>query len=345
MNMRKNRTVSLLCLAAALSAPGGLSAQDPVGTVSYALPQTTITIEVEAVREYFYAGPYAKYAQKYLGVDARQSDQTTCTLSTVRMTPYIEADQNFRYYVNPDKATQSFLSLTAQGLVAVTDGNFGESAEWRFTSQSGADFNGKGVSSNLTSEAATLYRGVKEDASYNRIAVQQNMVVRKSLEQRAKEAADMIFNLRQKRVQIVTGDTDATYSGEAMGAALKEIASLEKEYMSMFIGYSDFQTQKLKCDVVPEKDRKSQTYVAFRISDTDGIVSADNMSGKPYLLEVIPQQIGESAGKEVHSKSNVAIYRIPAICTVRLSDGVTSFLQDRIAVYQLGTEGYFPLAK
>lgn len=220
------------------------------------------------------------------------------------MTPYIEADQNFRYYVNPDKATQSFLSLTSQGLIAVNDGSFGESAEWRFTTQAGADFNGKGVSSNLTSEAATLYRGVKEDASYNRIAVQQNMVVQKSLEQRAKEAADMIFNLRQKRVQIVTGDTDATYSGEAMGAALKEISALEKEYMSMFIGYSDFQTQKLKCDVVPVKNRKSQTYVAFRISDTDGIVSADNMSGKPYLLEIVPQPIGEASGKGAQAKSN-----------------------------------------
>ena len=245
MNMKNHRTVSLLCLAATLLPAGGIMAQDPMGTVSYSLPQTTITIEVEAVREYFYAGPYAKFAQKYLGVDARQADQTTCRVSTVRMTPYIEADQNFRYYVNPDKATQSFLSLTSQGLIAVTDGSFGESAEWRFTSQAGADFRGKGVSSNLTSEAATLYRGVKENASYNRIAVQQNMVVQKSLEQRAKEAADMIFNLRQKRVQIVTGDTDATYSGEAMGAALAEISALEKEYMSMFIGYSDFQTQKL----------------------------------------------------------------------------------------------------
>ena len=79
MNKMKKtfRTLSLLALAA-LSAPS--YAQDLVGTVSYALPQTTITMEVEAVREYFYAGPYAKYAEKYLGVQARQADQTTCTL-------------------------------------------------------------------------------------------------------------------------------------------------------------------------------------------------------------------------------------------------------------------------
>ena len=71
MNMKNYRTVSLLCLAAVLLPAGRISAQDPMGTVSYSLPQTTITIEVEAVREYFYAGPYAKFAQKYLGVDAR----------------------------------------------------------------------------------------------------------------------------------------------------------------------------------------------------------------------------------------------------------------------------------
>ena len=339
--MKSRNILTALCLAGALLPAAGTYAQDAMGTVSYALPQTTITLEVEAVREYFFAGPYAKYAQKYLGVDARQEDQTTCTLSAVKMTPYIEADQGSRFYVTPDKNSTSFLSLMSQGLIAVNDGNFGDGSQWRFASQAGADFSDKGVSSNLTSEATTLFRGVNG----NRVGVQQNMVVQKSLEQRAKEAAEMIFELRKKRVQIVTGDTDATYSGEAMGAALAEIAALEKEYMSMFIGYSDLQTQKLKCDVVPEKGRKSQTYVAFRLSDTDGIVSSDNMSGKPYLLELTPQEVSAASGKGSAAKGNVAVYRIPAICTVKLTDGVNPILQDRIAVYQLGIESYFPLGK
>ena len=255
-DMKMKKALTFLLAAAALLPAVKTAAQDPMGTVSYALPQTTITLEVEAVRENFYAGPYAKFAQKYLGVDARQEDQKTCSLTAVKMTPVIEADQSNRFFITPDKNSMSFLSLTSQGLIAVNDGSFGNGSQWRFASQAGADFSDKGVSSNLTSEATTLFRGVDG----NRVGVQQNMVVQKSLEQRAKEAAEMIFDLRKKRVQIVTGDTDATYSGEAMGAALAEIAALEKEYMSMFIGYSDFQTQKLKCDVVPEKNRKSQTY-------------------------------------------------------------------------------------
>lgn len=338
--MRINRTLTIMLAAAAMLPAVESAAQDPVGTVSYALPQTTITLEVEAVREQFYAGPYAKFAQKYLGVDARQEDQATCRLSSVKMVPCIEADQSQRYFITPDKNSMSFLALTAQGLIAVNDGTFGNGSEWRFASQAGGNFSDKGVSSNLTSEATTLIRGVDG----NRVAIQQNMVVQKPLEQRAKEAAEMIFDLRKKRVQIVTGDTDATYSGEAMGAALAEIAALEKEYMSMFIGYSDFQTQKLKCDVVPEKDRKSQTYVAFRLSDADGIVSADNVSGKPYLLELTPQAISPAAGKGSSARGAVAVYRIPAVCTVKLTDGVNPILQDRVAVYQLGVESYFPLS-
>ena len=337
--MRLNRRLTTL-LACVLASASAAFAQDAMGTVSYALPQTTITFEVEAVLESFHAGPYAKYAQKYLGVNARQEDQKTCVLSAVKMTPYIEADQSQRFYVTPDKGAMSFLSLTSQGLVAVSDGSFGNGSQWRFASQADGDFSDKGVSSNLTSEATTLFRGVDG----NRVGVQQNMVVQKSLEQRAQEAAGMIFDLRKKRVQIVTGDTDATYSGEAMGAALAEIAALEKEYMSLFIGYSDFQTQRMKCDVVPEKDRKSQTYVAFRLSDTDGIVSPDNMSGRPYLLELAPQAISPASGKPAAVKGAVAVYRIPAICSVKLTDGVNPILQDRVAVYQLGYESYFPIS-
>ena len=215
--MNKTRTIAALLLAAVIFPVGRLSAQDPAGAVSYALPQTTISLEVEAVIEYFHAGPYARYAQKYLGVEAGLEDRSTCTLSAVRMTPCIEADQNHRHFLVPGKnGIPSFVTLTSQGLIAVNDGNFGKSSQFRFASQAAGDFADKGVSSNLTSEATTLFRGVDG----NRIGVQQSMVVQKSLEQRAKEAADMLFELRRKRVQIVIGDTDATYSGEAMGAAL-----------------------------------------------------------------------------------------------------------------------------
>ena len=339
----------IVMLAAVL--PQLMSAQkgsDPVGFLTYSLPSTTISLDVEAVQEKFYAGPYARYAEKYLGIKARQTDETTFQITQIRMVPLLEADQSRRYTVNVKKGTidATFLKLSASGLVSFSDANFGDESVWRFPTRTQGDFSDKGVSSNLTSEATTLYRNSKTESAYSRVAVQQSMVVEKSLEQKAAETAEMILKLRQQRLQIVTGDTDATYSGEAMGAAIEEITRLEKEYMTLFIGYSDFQQQQMRFDVIPQPDLESQMYVAFRLSDTAGLVPADNLSGKPIVMEIVPQAFAEpqvSADILANAKEVEVYYRIPAICTVKLMDGANLLLQSRMPVYQLGKESSLPV--
>lgn len=317
---------------------------DPEGSLVYSLPLTSVRLQVEAQKETFHAGPYAKYAKKYLGIDAKQNDATSYSVVSVDMCPLVEADLAARFTVAPGAGMPMFLSMTSQGLVSVS---FAASSDtkWRFPVAAKGDFSDKGLTSALTSESATLYRNVKSESSYNKVAIQQEMVVQKSLDAKAKEAAEMIFNLRKKRVQIVTGDTDATFSGEAMTSAINEISKLESEYMSMFIGYSEFSSQKMNYDVVPTKDNESQLYVAFRLSDSKGLVPADDLSGKPYLLEFSKQDVTVPADKSSKAKGAVAHYRVPSMCTVKLTDGVNVLLQSRIAVYQLGVESTFPLSK
>lgn len=342
--MNKGRLLIALAamLCAPVMSPAQSGSQDPEGTLVYSLPMTTVRLEVVARQEKFYAGPYAQYAQKYLGIDARQKDAETFTVESVKMTPLVEADQKYRYTITPGTSMPAFLSLTAQGLVSVSASAAGETA-WRFPAAGKADFSNKGVASNLTSESTTLYRNVKSESSYNKVAVQQEMVVQKSTEAKAKEAAEMIFSLRKKRVQIITGDTDATFSGEAMSSAISEISKLEAEYMSMFIGYSDYSEQRMNYEVIPEKENEGQMYVAFRISDSKGLLPADDMSGKPYLLEFTVEPVTVPAVKSA-SSGKMAHYRVPASCMVKLSNGVDVLLQSRMPVYQLGVESTFPFS-
>jgi hypothetical protein len=297
------------------------------------------------VQENFYAGPYARYAEKYLGIKARQKDESTIHLTEVRMTPLVEADQSRRYNISVAKGQveASFLKLSSQGLISFADANYGEVPQWRFPKSGQADFSSKGVSSNLTSESATLYHKTKDGSAYNKVAVQQNVVVEKSLEKRAAETAATIFSLREKRIQIVTGDTDATYSGEAMAAAVEELTRLEQEYLTLFMGYSEYKTQKMNFDVLPQAG-DVQKYIAFRISDTDGLVPADNISGKPVLMELVPQAIMPAdAVNAKAAKIPSVYYRVPAICTLKLLNGTNLVLQSRVAVYQLGVESSFPV--
>ena len=319
---------------------------DPEGYLTYSLPSTTIVVEVEAVQEKFFAGPYARYAEKYLGIKARQKNETTYQITMLNLKPLVEADQNRRFSIPVKKSAvdATFLKLSSQGLISMADGTFGDATVWRFPKSGKGDFAERGVSSNLKSESATLYRNQKTESEYNRIAVQQNMVVEKTQEQKAAEAAEMIIRLREQRLQIVTGDTDATYSGEAMGVAIEEMTRLEKEYMSLFVGYSDFQEQKMSFDITPSAERESQMYVAFRISDTAGLVPADNLSGKPVVMEIVPQNVTDpQVTEEVKSKLPLVHYLVPAICTVRVKEGADILIQSRIPVYQLGREGSMPV--
>ena len=62
----KRYIIALLALSV-IFAPSVSNAQDkadPSGYVTYSLPSTVIALEVDAVQEKFYAGPYAKFAEK-----------------------------------------------------------------------------------------------------------------------------------------------------------------------------------------------------------------------------------------------------------------------------------------
>ena len=111
------------------------------GKIVYSLPSTTVSMEVEAVREAFHAGPYAEYAMKYLGVEARLEDKTTYTVTGIRLVPYVEADPTAVYEINTGASSVTsadFLKLSSQGLVSLP-GGFSERPEiWRFPSQSPA---------------------------------------------------------------------------------------------------------------------------------------------------------------------------------------------------------------
>lgn len=344
------RTFMMLALAAMPFIASAQKSSDPEGYVTYSLPSTTLVLDVEAVQENFYAGPYARYAEKYLGIKARQKDETVWQITQVSLTPVVEADLARRYSLalTAEDADLSFLKLTSAGLISLSDGGYGLPQNWRFPVDGGADFSDKGVSSNLKSEATTLYRNDRRESQFSKVSVQQNMVVEKTLEQKAAEAAQTIIRLREQRLQIVTGDTDATYSGEAMEAAVNELTRLENEYMSLFVGYSDFQTQKATFDVVPSADRESQMYVAFRISETAGPVPSDNLSGKPVVMEIVPQTVAviepedPKAAKKA-AKLQKVNYLIPAVCTVKIKDGSELLIQSRVPVYQLGVLASMPV--
>jgi len=350
--MNKIFKISLLLLTINLVTINSANAQventsNPEGTVVYSLPQTTLHISVEAEREVYTPGPYAKYAKKYLGLDVEQNKKQTYTLSSIKLTPYLEADPAARYILNVGKfssfTAKEMFKMTSQGLILLADASKGNAEFWRFpTLAENLKEDGTSATSNFTSEKTTLYKSIKNsDGTYNKISIQQSQVVEKSIERKAQEIANIIFKLREQRMNIICGNTDATYSGNAMAAAIEEMHNLESDYMSLFLGKTESATQKMSFDVTPDAKAANQLYIAFRISDSKGLTLADDVSGRPIALEVsVPNietapSIINAKGKK--SKDVVSInYRVPSICLVKVIDGQNILLQNRVPLYQFG---------
>lgn len=327
------RTFFALILALA-----GIPAATAQNTVSYALPQTTLEFTVEASKETFHAGPYARFAGKYLGVDARTDEGTSYSISSIKVRTLVEADPNTRYTVTLNSnSSLLFLQLTNEGLVAGPEGAFSVDAGWKYPKENEAEFATRGLPANLTMEENTLY-------TQGRGTVMQSALVEKSDEMKAAEVASRIFEIRENRYKILVGDTDATYSGEAMKATIDALDKMESDYLSLFLGYSENSVQTATFEVVPSVSRKNQIYVAFRLSDTSGLVGPGDIDGNPIYLELVPEASG-AAPEKLTGKSDVIRYRIPAVCGLTLKDMKNTLLSMRVPVYQLGREAEYPTFK
>lgn len=323
--MRKIWTTLFLALGFAVSA----QAQE----VTYALPVTTLTLKVEVQQESFYAGPYASYAQKFLNLDVRDSDEVTSAVTSIELIPGVEADPKALFTCDAENAT--LLALSSQGLIALQNRTESESLSWRFLPPVHTGFEGS-ISSPDKLETRITYKKIQGENGIIQVPVEHKVKQAKSLEDKAAEAAEMVLKVRKDRLNIVSGDTDASYSGEAMSAALKELDRFEEEYLALFRGHSIKRTNVYYFDVTPDPQLKNQRYLAFRLTDTGPI--PEGSKGIPYYLELEPQPMLFPEDNRAKAKTTVIRYRIPVVCNVRLTSEGKRLLEARVPVYQLGME-------
>ncbi len=320
----------------------------PQGALIYSFPQTSIRVSVKVAVSDFTAGPYAAYAEKFLGVSADRSSKKYSSIQEAEIVPLIEADPSLSVALNigsSKNASANFLNFCSQGLIIAPGYFSADSAPMRFPSLVQPRFNE--AVANLSTKTTQLYKTVTgENGEVEKIAVPQTQTVTKSVEKKAEETAEIIFRLRQKKIDILTGETDANYSGEALGSAVEYMNKLEQEYLSLFLGKTTTVYQQASFEVLPSQKNQKQNYVVFRISDSQGILPPDNMSGRPVYIElsVTDGRIApEVSAEDIAASKGKVAYRIPLVVTARLLDGQTVIGQTRIPVYQFGKLHYFPL--
>jgi hypothetical protein len=318
-------------------------AQIVANSVVYALPKTSIKIKIEVEKEIFVAGPYSQYAEKYLGIDVDTRNHENYSIRKIELLPFKEADANTLYTVNFGKmknARANFLDLSAEGLVFFGNYKYEGSLASRFTTSADQQtkFLDAGGTANYILERTVYYGTVKTDTGIVQVPIERWQKTGKNAEAKAAEFAELINKLRKERIDIVTGETD--FTGEGLTAVLAEIRKMETDYMYLFTGNSTKTTEVHFLDVIPDAAQKQQSYIAFRFSEKQGLIPANNVGGRPIILTLEKEPSSyldaETDADAKKSKIELLYYRVPRIAKINLLDGTNVLIQDRFPIYQFG---------
>lgn len=241
--------------------------------VTYFLPKTDLIVTTEISRITLKAGPYCKYAQKYLGVDNPvREDRIYYTLDRVTVAAKAIPDENKSYLVEfKTKTTAPFICLTEDGLICTVNADY------------------------AAEKPVAPQQNKKEEPSPGidiRSVLTEEYFQAGSVSKMAEIAAKQIYRLRESRTDLLTGETqNVPKDGAAMKLVLEQIGMQEKVLMEQFAGSKTVETQTYELLVSPADEMDK--YVLFRFSKHLGIVKSDDLSGAPVYLNLKSLKIPE----------------------------------------------------
>lgn len=309
------------------------SPDGPAEGVVYALPQTGIRVHVKATRERVVNGPFYMYAQKMLGIDnVPTTSGERWNLDEMHLETFSEPDPD-QVHKALGQAAQ-LVSLTGSGILAGINTGV-ESKESTIETQS---FLTKDLDKQVKFTDLSIwsfYAATDSTRSFK--------MVSKNIDQKAAEAAETLFNLRNSRFALLTNaDDEPLPDGKSFEIMTEELGKMEENYLALFIGKSAKQTYEFSFDYIPgEKTSKGDVF--FRFSEERGVLPKSDLSGRPVVIEVnrvdnlAAKQNGLSASENPEAGKSGVYYRMPGMAEIRIMDGGTQLAGARAPIAQFGT--------
>ena len=294
--------------------------------VTYFLPKTVLTVHVNYSKTIQKAGPFARYAEKYLGVKEQSvvfEDRIYYTLNTINMESKGIVDKNASYLVElKSKTTSPFVYLTEDGLICTINADYApESAN-----------KSKVAVVRPTSEVSTALSHSVYTEEYLRAG---------SVTKMAEVAAKQIYKLRESRTDLLTGNADnAPRDGEGMKIVLANLEAQEKALVELFMGTTGVESLDAEFEIEPLTNVEKK--VLFRFSKYFGIVDPEDLSGSPVYINIHDLEITEAKEiidpKRKTKELSSIVYNIPGKATVEVFYGINSMYKNTFSIVQFGTK-------
>lgn len=213
--------------------------------VSYKLPLNGVAVQMEVEKESHLAGPYAKYAQKYLGIQNGIIFQNTeyFRLAKVKMESVKTVDDSLTFKIMEQNIAPLSYSLSPEGFligINFTDFLINESIVRDSFSFARAlpelQFPDLGIKRFVGQKSESQGRTVKTDSSLIKIPYSRKQESVKTPELKAEEAANFIFKLRKRKFKLLAGILEPAQQGLDAVPMAQKLDSIEQSYVELFTG-------------------------------------------------------------------------------------------------------------
>jgi hypothetical protein len=329
----------------------------------YNLPKTSVGIEVSVNKVYKIKGPYSSYALKYLGLTSViTANSTYYEINNIKINSCPVPDSENYYFIetgngSANKAAIMLQLLESGFLVSANDKGIelneqSSDAEGNSSVSYIEDINSYfSVNSNLTEKIDTVIEKVNLDTTTIEKKVLRKVVVEKTLEQKAKEAADFIMSVKEAKFNLLNGLAEVAYSKEAISYMVEELSKTETEYLNLFTGITVTQTYSTNYTYCPSASEAMSDIVLCRFSPSEGLLDTTRFIGKDITIKFSrsadTKGISENILQNVNlkQKTHGFFYRIPEYAEVSVNVGETLKAKTRLLINQFGVIAEMPYSK
>ena len=315
----------LLCMA---TAPAQTSQRLNAGKASdygmvYSLPLTAVDIYLQAELTESQPGEFHNHARRHMDIDnAITAGSRTARLVDAVIVPRGIPDPAQQWLAQFKNGSNVFMTLTSDNIPLAINSDTEAHIEMPEIPQS------------------TEFGATPLDGDIARQAVTQDMARSSSVSKKAELAAQRIFEIREMRSDILSGQADNMPSdGAAMQLVLDNLAAQEAALTAMFAGTTRSRTVTSKITLAPDSTGLSAR-TAARLSAVDGLLTPDDLSGEPIEVEIT---VLEQGSLPVNDKGEIksfprggVAYRIPGRARVDVRFRGNTIASREVAIAQLG---------
>lgn len=290
----------------------------------YTLPKTAVDITVETETTVKARGEFANYARMRLGIDNAVTEPSTrVTVKSITIGTRGVPDSDNRWIAQFKPGSTVSILLDEGGIPLAINADAVGGAQPRE------------LPTAVPMPVSPLDKPVAQQV------LTQEMIRSTSLSKKAELAAQRIYELREQRNELISGNVDnMPADGASLKVALDALAEQEEALTAMFAGTTLTGTQVSTFSFVPSSHEVADSVVA-RISPVDGITDSDDLRGIPLTVSIRVISRGElpfnDKGEAKKFPKGGVAYNIPGAAEITVSFGGKVMGTKTVDLAQLGT--------